>query len=423
MNEAKVGDRPKELEPGERVVITGIGLVSPLGSDPKTVSGALRRGESGVVAMADWAEIDGLHARVAAPVAAEPDARAIPRNQRRGMGRQALFAAAAARAAVTDADLDGQLLSSGEVGIAIGSTAGSAQSLHDDFFGKVISQRSVRAVRSTAFLRIMGHTCAANVAMLLGLKGRVLAPASACTSGSQAIGAGYEALRAGEQRAMLCGGADEAHFTAAAVFDITHAASPGDPDHPQRSPRPFDAERDGLVVGEGSGVVVLERLDSARERGARIYGEILGYATNCDATHLSQPQPPAMVACMRRVLAAAGCAPDDVDYINAHATATLLGDRAEAEATAELFGDRVAVSSTKGHTGHTLGACGALETIFCLMMMHQRFIAPTRNLERVDPACSGIRHVREAQPLEIDVALNNNFAFGGVNTSLLLRRW
>jgi 3-oxoacyl-[acyl-carrier-protein] synthase II len=403
------------------VAVTGLGIVGTLGNDVAAVTRALRDGTSGVRVEPAWKEVDGLETCLRAPVAPGLDPQSIPRAFRRSMGPQAVFASLAARQAVADAGLDEAVLRSGAVGVSIGSTMGSVESLHA-YFEHLIRGGSLRGIRGTAFLQTMGHTCAANVALLLGATGRVLAPSSACTSGSQGVGAAFEAVRHGLQDVMVCGGADEAHFIAAAVFDLVGGASRGHEEEPRLTPRPFDADRDGLVVGEGAGILVLEDLERARARGARVHAEVLGYATNCDGAHMSQPQQQGTEACMRAALEDAGVRAHDVDYVNAHATATPIGDVIEAAATAAVFGDRVPVSSTKGQTGHTLGACGAIETIFTILMMREGFVAATRNLERVDPACAGIQHVLRTRPATIAVAVNNNFAFGGVNTSLVLGR-
>lgn len=403
-----------------RVVITGMGTVSPIGNDLAAVEASLRAGTSGVRYMSEWDGIEGFYTRVAAPPAEGLDEKVIARPFRRSMGPQAIYSALAARQAVAQAGLPEAQVKGGRCGLSIGSTLGSAQSIHD-FFGTYFEKKSVVGIKGTAFLQCMGHTCAANVALMLGITGRVLAPLSACTSGSQGIGAGFEAIRSGAQDVMICGGADEAHFTAAITFDLVRGTSTHFHDRPQATPRPFDADRDGLVVGGGSGIVVLEALEHAQARGAEILAEVIGYATNCDGNHISQPQQEGMEACMRLGLASAGVRPEDVDYVNAHATATPLGDVVEARATAAVFGGRVPVSSTKGQTGHTMGACGALETIFTVLMMRGGFIAPTRNLERIDPECEGIQQVQTLRESPIRVAVKNNFAFGGVNTTLVLR--
>jgi 3-oxoacyl-[acyl-carrier-protein] synthase II len=223
---------------------------------------------------------------------------------------------------------------------------------------------------------------------------------------------------------MLCGGAEEMHFTHAAIFDILYATSTHYNERPEASPRPFDAARDGLVVAEGAGTLVLESEESARRRGAHVHGEVIGFGTSCDGTHVTMPSAEGMASAMKQALADARLAPGDVDYINAHATATDAGDVAESQATLQVFGDRVPLSSTKGHTGHTLGACGALESAFCLAMMNEGFLVPTRNLDNPDPRCAKLNYVRgevRSAP-NLRIVMNNNFAFGGINTSLVFRR-
>jgi 3-oxoacyl-[acyl-carrier-protein] synthase II len=275
-------------------------------------------------------------------------------------------------------------------------------------------------LKSTTFLQLMNHSAAANLALMFGIAGRVWAPASACASSSQAIGQGFETIRDGYQDLMICGGSEELHKTTAAVFDIVGGTSRAFNDSPHDTPRPFDKRRDGLVVGEGAAVVVLEDWESARKRNAPLWGEVLGFATHCDGVHISAPAKEGMVRTMSEALRSAHLDSKDIDYVNAHATGTPLGDPIEAKATAEIFGDRVSVSSTKGHTGHTLAACGSMEVIFSLIMMRQRFLAPTLNLTDLDPECEGLKYVREVEERTVARVMSNNFAFGGVNTSLIL---
>jgi 3-oxoacyl-[acyl-carrier-protein] synthase II len=403
----------------EPVVITGLGLASPAGHDLEAVTRALREGRSGIRAVPEWRDVDGLTALVAGLVEGVDLHEAIPRKFRRSMGRVAQLAAFAMSRAIADSGLPAELVQGGRVGLAVGSTTGSPTATLE-YYRNILGP-GMRANKSTSFLQVMSHTCAANCALAFGITGRVWGPNSACTSASQAIGLGYETLLAGAQDVMICGGAEEVHFTTAATFNLAGAASSGYNDRPHLTPRPFDKARDGMVVGEGAGIVVLERLAHARARGARIYGEVVGFATTCDGEHITSPAEAGMARAMEQALASAGLSPANVDYVNAHATGTELGDSTEARATARVFGDRVPVSSTKGHVGHTLGACGAIETIFVLAMMRGGFAAPTLNLETIDPACSGVWLLQ--QPLErpIRVAMNNNFAFGGINTSLVLR--
>lgn len=222
---------------------------------------------------------------------------------------------------------------------------------------------------------------------------------------------------------MICGGAEELHFMHAGVFDALYAASSKFNDTPHLTPRPFDRDRDGLVVGEGAGTVVLESLEHAQARGARIHAELLGYGTTCDGTHLTKPSAEGMSRALRLALRSARIDANALDYVNAHATATAAGDVAESAATLESIGDSTPVSSTKGHTGHTLGACGTVEVALCLAMMKGSFIAPTLNLENVDPECAPLDYVKgEVREAKLDTVMSNNFAFGGLNTSLILRR-
>ncbi len=252
------------------------------------------------------------------------------------------------------------------------------------------------------------------------VRGPVIASCTACVSGSQGIGFGYEAIKLGRAEIMLAGGAEEMHFMDAGIFEIMRATSTNFNDRPGMTPRPFDQERDGLVVGEGSGCLVVEEYEHARRRDARIYAEILGYGTNCDGSHLTNPSAEGMAGAMLRALEDSKLTADRIQHVNAHATATEAGDIAESQATRSVFGERVPVSAFKGYMGHTLGACGAIESIISIVMMREGFIAPTKNLENPDPACAPIAHVmREVRDQKFSICMNNNFAFGGINTSLV----
>ncbi|MCA9716280.1 MAG: beta-ketoacyl-ACP synthase [Myxococcales bacterium] len=403
-----------------RVVITGAGVTSPIGVELDEVSRALREGACGIRQMPEWDRIDELRTRLAG--AAPHDDRALrrryPRKKIRSMGRVALLATYASERALAMAGLDEATLHSGRVGIAYGSTSGSSAAL-EAFCGKLFTRYSLSQLSSTDYLRFMSHTCAANLAQFFGLRGRVIPTCSACTSGSQAIGYAYEAIKYGLQDIMLAGGAEELHFASAATFDLMYATSTRFNDQPEQSPRPFDARRDGLVVGEGAGTLVLEELGRARERGTPILGEVLGFGTNCDGEHVTAPAEPGMRGAMELALADAALAPAAIDYINAHGTATDIGDVAESQATAAVLGTGTPISSTKSYTGHTLGACGAIEAIFCLLMMRDGFLARNRNLDELDPRCAPLQFVRETLAAAPARVMNNNFAFGGVNTSLI----
>ena len=407
---------------GRRVVITGIGIASPLGNDLPTAVAALRQGRHGIVQMPEWAEIQGLSTRLAG-VAKDVPFDGYPRKKTRSMGRVALLATYATERALADAGIGPDLRSLPDIGLAYGSTHGSS-SAQEEFCRTLFTRNGMRGIPSTSYLKIMSNTCVVNLANFFGIQGRVISTCSACTSSSNAIGYGFEAIRAGQLDVMVCGGAEEMHFTHAVVFDILYATSRHFNDRPGEASRPFDEARDGLVVAEGAATLVLEEEQRAKKRGAHIHGEVIGFGTSCDGQHVTQPSADGMAKAMRNALADAGLAPDQVDYINAHATATDIGDVTESQATLSVFGDRVPISSTKGHTGHTLGACGGLESAFCMAMMNGGFLVPTKNLEKPDPRCAPLRYLRNEtiDVKNMNIVMNNNFAFGGINTSLLFRR-
>ena len=401
-----------------RVVVTGMGICSPIGNTLPAVREALLEGRSGITHREEWRRIGGLRSLVAGAVGPiEP--RQIPRRFRRTMGRMAVLGAIAARDAVGQAGLDEDTLGSGRTGVAMGSTTGSPDALQQMFADYAI-RHSIDRTEGTLFMKLMSHTVAANVGAALGVKGRFLSACSACASSTQAIGEGFETIRSGRQDVMICGGAEELHPLTVGVFDVLSAASRNFNDAPGRTPRPFDQDRDGLVISEGAAAVVLEELEHARLRGAKAYAEVLGYAVVCDAAHMTRPSVDGMVRCMQEACDSAEIRPGQVDYVNAHATGTLLGDAAEAEALRMTIPPNVPVRATKGYTGHPLAACGAMEAIFCLLMMEGGFVVPTRNLEKVDPACKGLNHIRQLVRMRPRIVLSSNFAFGGVSASLVL---
>jgi 3-oxoacyl-[acyl-carrier-protein] synthase II len=403
-------------------VVTGVGIASPVGSTLDEVSHALQHGEHGIQVMPEWDQVKDLRTRLGAVVRGADFSR-FSRKQTRSMGRVALLAAFATDSAVKDAGIDKELLSSGRTGLAYGSTHGSTAET-EAFCRALFSDNGLSGLSGTSYLKLMSHTCVANLAQCFEIRGRIIPTISACVSASQGIGYGFEAVRSGQQDVMLCGGAEEMHVLHAGVFDIMFATSTRYNEQPDASPRPFDRQRDGLVVGEGAGTLVLEELEHAQRRGARIHAEIIGYGTNCDGTHVTSPSVSGMAGAMRLALSDARIGADAIDYVNAHGTATELGDIAESLASLEVLGSAVPISSTKGFTGHTLGACGAIEAIFGIAMIRDRFIAPSRNLAEVDERCAPLRYVMQsaiaARPA---LVMSNNFAFGGINTSLILRRF
>lgn len=406
----------------KRVVVTGMGAVSALGNDWGTVRRHLAGGRNAVVRMDAWAGIRGLNTQLGAPVPPFTLPPHYTRKLMRTMGRVSQMAVLASEAALADAGLTGHpLVKGGQMGVAYGSSAGTPSAAQD--FARMMSDRTTEGVNATTYIRMMAHTTAVNIGLFFGTTGRILTTSSACTSGSHGIGYAYETIATGRQVAMLAGGAEELDATEAAVFDTLFAASTRN-DEPAATPRPFDAARDGLVLGEGAGTLVLEELEHAQARGARIVAEVVGFGTNSDGNHVTQAQPATMAQAMRMALHDAGLQPSQIGYVNAHGTATEQGDLAEAQATHDVFGAQVPISSLKSYLGHTLGACGALEAWISIEMMRDGWFAPTLNLDRPDPRCAPLDHiVGEGRRIDTDYVMSNNFAFGGINTSLIFRRW
>jgi 3-oxoacyl-[acyl-carrier-protein] synthase II len=404
-----------------RVVVTGMGGVTALGDSWAEVEKRLRERHNAVQRMTDWDRYEMMHTRLAAPVKHFEAQAYYPRKMTRSMGRVSLLALRATELALQQAGLrNDPQISDGRMGIAYGSSSGSVDPVR--VFGQMLESGSMAGVTSTSYIQMMPHTAAVNVGLYFGLKGRVIPTSSACTSGSQAIGYAFETIRARREPMMVAGGAEELSAPGAAVFDTLFATSTKN-EAPASTPRPFDKQRDGLVIGEGAATLVLEDLEHARARGATPLAEIVGFATNSDGRHVTQPDDEQQARAMNLALADAGIPASAIGYVSAHGTATDRGDIAEARATGKVLGGAVPVASLKSYVGHTLGACGAIEAWWTIEMMHGKWFAPTINLENPDPECEGIDHIRgEGRTLDIEYAMKNNFAFGGINTSLIFRR-
>jgi 3-oxoacyl-[acyl-carrier-protein] synthase II len=407
----------------QRVFITGIGSVSPFGLGVGPLWDGLTAGRSAVVDMSgSWkVRINDLDCLVGAPVPGGVIEDTVPRKIRKTMGRSAILSYLSVREAIETAGLEPDRVSNNRTGIVFSSTSGSAGALHD-FFDEYFKSGGKRNIPSSMFFQIMSHTNAANIAQAYNITGRVISPNAACSSSSQAVGLGYETIKYGLQDIMFCGGADELHFTTTAVFDIVQAASIRYNDTPDRTPRPFDADRDGTVCGEGAGCLVLESEKSALARGAVILGEVTGFSTVSSGSHIATPDAQSIVDCMKGALDCAGIGPDGIDYVNAHATGTQIGDASEAEALLKLFGSRVPVSSFKGHIGHTLGASGAIELIACLKMFETGTIIPNRNFLKTEKEFRELNVLTGIREQNIKTILKNSSAFGGINTALIIRR-
>ncbi len=404
-----------------RVVITGMAGISPIGNDWASVRERLATYRNAVRRMEGWSDYEGLNTQLGAPAVDFDLSERYTVKTMRSMGRIALMATRASELALLDAGLLGDpLLKSGYLGIAYGSCVGTPKAICD--FGKMIEEKSTRGINATTYIKMMAHTGPVNIGVFLGVTGRIITTSSACTSGSQGIGYAYEAIKGGHQRAMIAGGAEELCVTEAAVFDTLFATSVRN-DAAETTPRPFDAERDGLVIGEGACSLILEDLEHARARGAPAYAEIVGFGTNSDGCHVTQPDARTMKIAMQLALADAELPTEAIGYVNAHGTGTQHGDIAESQATKKLFGSRMPISSLKSYMGHTLGACGALEAWLSIEMMRAGWFAPTINLTHVDPECAELDYIVGAgRELQCEYVMSNNFAFGGINTSLIFKR-
>lgn len=405
-----------------RVVITGMAGLSPIGLDWETVSQNLKSLKTGIAYIEDWDKYQGLDTRLAAPINDFEKPEHYTRKQTRSMGRVALMATRATELALEQAGLlNDERIKDGRMGVAFGSSSGTPDAVAD--FAQMKLNNSTRGLNATSYIKMMAHTAPVNIGVFFGLKGRVITTSSACTSGSQGIGYAYEAIKYGRQEMMVAGGCEELCATEAAVFDTLFATSTKN-DTPDKTPTPFDKNRDGLVIGEGAGALILESLESAQSRGATILAEIVGFGSNSDGTHVTQPNAKTMQKAMELALEDAHLAADKVGYVSAHGTSTDRGDVAETTATFNVFGKNVAISSMKSFTGHTLGACGALEAWASVNMMNEGWFHATANLTEVDPECGDLDYIKdEVRELQTDYVMSNNFAFGGINTSLIFKRW
>ncbi|KZN48629.1 beta-ketoacyl-ACP synthase [Pseudoalteromonas luteoviolacea] len=404
----------------KRVVVTGMSAITALGQDWDSFKANLQNGQSAIKHMSEWADVVELNTQVAAPVENFEKPKHYKRKMIRSMGRVALMSTVATEQALAQAGLlEHESLTNGDTGISYGSSSGSTAPTVE--FGKLLSDKDMSGITATSYIQMMAHTTAVNIGVFFGAKGRVVTTSSACTSGSQGIGYAYEAIQSGRQKVMIAGGAEELCVSGAAVFDTLYATSTKL--DPEDTPRPFDKARDGLVVGEGAGTLILEELEFAKARGATILAEVVGFGTNSDGQHITQPTSVTMEEAMRLALRDAQLQPEQISYVNAHGTATDRGDIAESHATFSVFGEKP-ISSLKSYLGHTLGACGAIEAWACINMLNSSWCAPTLNLTEVDPECAPLRYITgQGEEISMDYVMSNNFAFGGINTSLIFKKY
>lgn len=404
-----------------RVVITGMGITSALGSTTESAFERLKTYKNCVKHWDKLDEYDRLNSKLGSFVEGFVVPEHFTRKVRRTMGEVALMATVTAEEALKDAGLLGdEVITNGRTGVSYGSSTGSLDAILD--FYSMCIDKEVKLLNSGSYIKMMPQTTAVNISLYFKTHGRLIPASTACTSGSMSIGYAYEAIKDGYQDVMIAGGAEEIHPTQVGVFDTLYATSSKN-DTPDLTPSPFDRDRDGLVIGEGAGTLILEEYEHAKARGAKIYAEIAGFATNTDGTHITNPNKDMMAEVMRLALNDAKISPDEIGYVNAHGTATINGDIAETTAAESVFKREVPISSIKSYTGHTLGACGAIETILSIEMMNNKWFCPTLNLKNIDENCGKLDYIKdEGRIIDTEFVMTNNFAFGGINTSIILKK-
>lgn len=408
-----------------RVVITGVGLVSPLGSDKVEFWNNLINGKSGISAVESF-DVSQYPCRIAGEIKDFDPSRYMEKKEAKRVDRFTQLGIAAALQAWRDAALDNIVLDKDEIGVLVGSGIGGIQTVEQQL--KVLAEKGPRRVSPFLVPALIANMASGYISILLGLRGPNSTVVTACASSTHAVGDAWHIIGRGDAEIMLAGGAEAAiSHLAFSGFSSARALSTRN-DEPERASRPFDLKRDGFVMGEGAGVVILETLEHALSRGAAIYGEIVGYGMSGDAYHMTAPDPEGRGAflSMRRALKSASIAPEEVDYINAHGTSTEFNDKIETMAVKKLFGEhayKLAVSSTKSMTGHLLGAAGAVELIATLLTMQHQVIHPTVNYEYPDPDCDLDYVPNHAREATVNLAISNSFGFGGTNATLAVKRY
>jgi len=408
-----------------RVVITGLGAITPLGEGIRDYWEALKAGRSGIDKITSF-DTTGYSTRIGGEVRGFEPTAYLDRKEARRMDRFTQFAAAAARMAIEDAGLEMDREDPDRVGVVVGTGIGGIGTLMEQ--ADVLREKGPDRVSPFFVPMMIANMAAGQVAILFGAKGPNTTVVTACASGNNAIGDAMRIIQRGEAEVMICGGSEAAFVPLAMAGFCTMKALSTRNEEPARACRPFDRERDGFVMGEGAGMIVLESLDHARSRGARIYAEMAGYGMTADAFHITAPAPEGEggARSMLRALEDAGLPPSAVDYINAHGTSTPHNDRMETVAIKNVFGDharKVAISSTKSMTGHLLGAAGAVELVACVLAINEGVIPPTINYEYPDPECDLDYVPNRAREARVEVALSNSFGFGGQNATLVVRRF
>jgi 3-oxoacyl-[acyl-carrier-protein] synthase-1 len=400
-----------------RVVITGLGIVSCLGNDADSVSRSLREGRSGIRFKEDYKAL-GMRSHIAGWPDIDLEA-LIDRKPRRFMGDAAAYAYLSMQQAIADSGLEDADVSNERTGLIVGSGGHSSQNQVEA--ADIARERGVKRVGPYMVTRVMASTTSACLATPFKIKGVNYSISSACATSAHCIGNAVEQIQLNKQDVVFAGGGEEEHWTLSCLFDGMGALSTKYNDAPETASRAYDANRDGFVIAGGGGMVVLEELEHAKARGARIYAEVVGYGATSDGHDMVAPSGEGAARCMRQALAGTE---GPVDYINAHGTSTPVGDVAELKAIREVFGDDLpAIGSTKSLSGHSLGAAGVQEAIYCLLMMRDGFLAASANISELDPAATGMPILRELGDKAPNLVLSNSFGFGGTNATLALKRW
>ncbi|MBB6735534.1 beta-ketoacyl-ACP synthase II [Cohnella zeiphila] len=409
----------------QRVVVTGMGVVSSLGTDLNTFWNALLAGKSGV-SLVEAFDMTEYPTKIAAEVKNfNPEDYGIDKKDARKMDRFVQFGLVASLSAIKDADLRiGENADPERVGVSVGSGIGGLGTWEDQH--TILMEKGPRRVSPFFIPMMIANMASGQISIATGAKGPNTTTVTACATGTHSIGDSFKLIQRGDAEVMICGGAEATiRPIAMAGFSNMRAMSTRN-DEPEKASRPFDIDRDGFVMGEGAGVLVLESLEHAQNRGARIYAEVIGYGMSGDAHHMTEPDPDGAARCMKRAVKDAGIEPEAIEYINAHGTSTPVGDKSETTAIKETFGDhayKLAVSSTKSMTGHMLGAAGGVEAVILGLALQNGILPPTINLDRQDPECDLDYVPNEPRRADISVALSNSFGFGGHNATIIMRKY
>jgi len=408
----------------QRVVITGMGVMTSLGRDLETFWGNLMAGKSGV-GMIEQFDVSEYPTRIAAEIKDFNPEQYFDKKEARRMDRFVQFAVAASLSALQDAALNVKEDTDPErVGVYVGSGIGGLTTWEEQH--KILLEKGPKRVSPFFIPMMIANMASGQISMLTGAKGPNSTAVTACATGTHSIGDSFKMIQRGDADVMICGGAEATISpTGVAGFCALRAMSTRN-EEPEKASRPFDTDRDGFVMGEGSGILILESLEHAQKRGARIYGEVIGYGMSGDAYHMTDPDPDGAARCMAKAIKDAGISPDAIDYINAHGTSTPVGDRSETTAIKNALGDhayKVAVSSTKSMTGHLLGAAGGVEALICGLTLKHGIIPPTINLDNQDPECDLDYVPNQARPADVKVAMSNSFGFGGHNATIILKKF